>query len=58
MDGALLQTAIIEAFRHRNTGFDEIVAFDERFCILKNIQVMYHAAQPATYVAYILTGSI
>ncbi|MBP3882680.1 MAG: nucleotidyl transferase AbiEii/AbiGii toxin family protein [Lachnospiraceae bacterium] len=32
MDGALLQTAIIETFHHRKTGFDEIVAFDEGFC--------------------------
>ncbi len=32
MDGALLQEAIIETFRHRNTSFDEIVAFDEGFC--------------------------
>ena len=31
-DGSLLQTAIIETFRHRNTGFDEIVAFQEGFC--------------------------
>ena len=32
MDGSLLQTAIVETFHHRNTSFDEIVAFDERFC--------------------------
>ena len=32
MDGVLLQTAIVETFRHRNTGFDGIVAFDEEFC--------------------------
>ena len=32
MDGALLQAAIIETFHHRNTGFEEIVAFDEGFC--------------------------
>ena len=32
MDGAMLQAAIIETFHHRNTGFDEIVAFDEGFC--------------------------
>lgn len=31
MDGARLQAAIIETFHHRNTGFDEIVAFDEGF---------------------------
>ena len=32
MDGTLLQTAIIETFHHRNTGFEEIAAFDEGFC--------------------------
>lgn len=32
MDGTLLQTAIIETFHHRNTGFDKIVAFNEEFC--------------------------
>lgn len=32
MDGVLLQAALIETFHHRNTGFDEIVAFDEGFC--------------------------
>ena len=32
MDGVVLQTAIIETFHHRNTGFDDIAAFDEGFC--------------------------
>ena len=32
MDGVMLQAAIIETFHHRNTGFDETVAFDEGFC--------------------------
>ncbi|MBQ9031135.1 MAG: nucleotidyl transferase AbiEii/AbiGii toxin family protein [Parasporobacterium sp.] len=32
MDGAVLQSAIIETFRHRNTSFDIIAAFDEGFC--------------------------
>lgn len=32
LEGALLQTAIIETFHHRNNGFDEIVAFDKGFC--------------------------
>lgn len=31
-DGTLLQAAIFETFRHRSTGFEEIVAFEDGFC--------------------------
>lgn len=32
IDGALLQAALLETFRHRNTSFEEIVAFEDSFC--------------------------